>query len=99
MERASFHSHLVGVLNRGGGAVGTSRERIAHLGGVGDPALRNFNPVYVSLGSFSTFSMDTKHFRSSPVVRHPEHAGFLLSCAISGQSPLSLEQLVGANEH
>jgi hypothetical protein len=42
-ERASFHSHLVGLLS--------SRERIAHLGGAGDPALRNFNPAYVSLGS------------------------------------------------
>src|SRR6516164_7083348 len=31
-ERASFHSHLVGLLS--------SRERIAHLGGAGDPALR-----------------------------------------------------------
>jgi hypothetical protein len=37
-ERASFHSHLVGLLS--------SRERIAHLGGAGDPALRNFNPAY-----------------------------------------------------
>jgi hypothetical protein len=36
-ERASFHSHLVGLLS--------SRERIAHLGGAGDPALRNFNPL------------------------------------------------------
>jgi len=42
-ERASFHSHMVGLLS--------SRERIAHLGGAGDPALRNFNPAYVSLGS------------------------------------------------
>jgi hypothetical protein len=42
-ERASFHSHTIGLLS--------SRERIAHLGGAGDPALRNFNPAYVSLGS------------------------------------------------
>jgi hypothetical protein len=45
-ERASFHSHLVGVLS--------SRERIAHLGGAGDPALRNFSPAYVSLGQTAT---------------------------------------------
>src|SRR6266446_7079700 len=55
-ERASFHSHLVGLLS--------SRERIAHLGGAGDPALRNFNPAYVSLGSimFSNGSRATAWF-------------------------------------
>jgi hypothetical protein len=37
-----MHSHLVGLLS--------CRERIAHLGRAGDPALRNFNPAYVSLG-------------------------------------------------
>jgi hypothetical protein len=42
-EHASFYSHLVGLLS--------SKERIAHLGGAGDPALRNFNPAYASLGS------------------------------------------------
>jgi hypothetical protein len=32
-----------------------SRERIAHLGGAGDPALRNFNPAYVSLAAIASF--------------------------------------------
>jgi hypothetical protein len=33
----------------------SSRERIAHLGGAGDPALWNLNPAYVSLGSIASF--------------------------------------------
>jgi hypothetical protein len=57
-ERASFHSHLVGLLS--------SRERIAHLGGAGDPALRNFNPAYVSLGSGAAAEAPRESFPVHP---------------------------------
>jgi hypothetical protein len=57
-ERASFHSQLVGLLS--------SRERIAHLGGAGDPALRNFNPAHVSLGSGAAAEAPRESFPVPP---------------------------------
>jgi hypothetical protein len=44
----------------------SSRERIAHLGGAGDPALRNFNPAYVSLGSGAAAEAPRESFPVHP---------------------------------
>jgi hypothetical protein len=44
----------------------SSRERIAHLGGAGDPALRNFNPAYVSLGSGTAAEAPRESFPVHP---------------------------------
>jgi hypothetical protein len=43
--------------------------------------------------SFSTFSMGAKHFRSSPIIGHPEHAGLLLSCAMCGRLRVGKDNL------